>query len=341
MLRTLREALMYASEFRGKRFVVKLGEHVGQHIQETGILADIRLLSMLGIEIVLTHASSTDPRIAIQDPIYRNATTNLALINHCIRDKFVPVVQCDNDNAVTDIAIAIGADKLVFLTDQDGVFDAEKKSLVRQCVLHEAYSLLPLTSGGMRHKVENALRACNQGVIRVHIISGMREDAILEELFSSEGIGTMIYADVPYQEIRPATLEDFQAIKHTLLHAQITELIGESEIWSQLPHFLVLVIDKHIQGCMILISKKHVIEVSYLATMPTCKDPNAQCVLLEYALTFAKSRQMKYLIFSEDKNDVWLFLNPWFEKNGFQRHLLREIGVGRNTDTTNAFVLCF
>ncbi len=99
------------------------------------------------------------------------------------------------DYAATGLAAALRALKLVFLTDVDGVLAGGE--LLHLIDLAEAERLLshPDVSGGMLPKLECAMRAVKGGVSSVHIINGSLEHAVLLEMFTDLGIGTMIVDD--------------------------------------------------------------------------------------------------------------------------------------------------
>jgi len=132
---------------------------------------------------------------------------NAKVLCNLIREKFIPVVapiaadsetghpgyNINADLAASKVAIAVGASKVVFLTDTAGVLDNNKTlltSLTRGEV--EALKADGTIHGGMVPKVDACLEAINGGVQKAHIIDGRIEHSMLLELFTSEGIGTEI-----------------------------------------------------------------------------------------------------------------------------------------------------
>lgn len=91
------------------------------------------------------------------------------------------------------LAQALGAEKLVLLTDIAGVLDADRR-LISSLTDAEARSLIAkgVISGGMIPKVEQALAALAAGVHKIHIIDGRIEHALLLEIFTREGVGTQL-----------------------------------------------------------------------------------------------------------------------------------------------------
>ena len=133
---------------------------------------------------------------------------NTDLVSEVIQAGYVPVIssvgvgkdgQVYNINADTvasQLAQALGAVKLVLLTDVKGVYrdPEDPESLISTLTIDEFLQLKEegILTGGMLPKIEAALAAIHAGVDRVHLISGREPHALLEELFFDAGIGTMI-----------------------------------------------------------------------------------------------------------------------------------------------------
>ncbi|MCR4990737.1 MAG: acetylglutamate kinase [Lachnospiraceae bacterium] len=103
------------------------------------------------------------------------------------------------DDAACAVAKAVGADKLVFLTDVEGLYrDFEDKStFIQRITAHEANELIEsgIIGGGMLPKLNNCTDAITSGVNRVHILDGRIPHCLLLEIFTREGVGTMILKD--------------------------------------------------------------------------------------------------------------------------------------------------
>ena len=103
------------------------------------------------------------------------------------------------DEAAGEIAAAIGAHKIIFLTDVDGLYSdfSDKTSLISRLGLSEAEQLLDgdTLSKGMLPKLRACVKAIAAGVSRAHILNGTISHALLLEIFTNEGVGTMIMTD--------------------------------------------------------------------------------------------------------------------------------------------------
>ena len=100
------------------------------------------------------------------------------------------------DMAAVEIAKALKASKLVFMTDIDGILTnfEDKTSLISQLNINTAQTLIEnkSVSGGMIPKLESCINAVNNGVKAVHIINGKILHSLLLEIYTKEGIGTVI-----------------------------------------------------------------------------------------------------------------------------------------------------
>jgi acetylglutamate kinase len=98
------------------------------------------------------------------------------------------------DTAAAAVAVAVGAEKLVVLTDVEGLYAEWPTSdeVISEITAPALKELLPSLSSGMIPKMEACLRAVESGVPRAHVVDGRVPHTILVELFTNEGIGTMV-----------------------------------------------------------------------------------------------------------------------------------------------------
>ncbi|MEY2609554.1 MAG: acetylglutamate kinase [Ilumatobacteraceae bacterium] len=158
-----------------------------------------------GEDASLITASAKNPDLGFVGEVDR---INPGILHRLLDDEFIPVVatigtdasgQAYNINADTvagAIAEALGAEKLVYLTDIEGlrrVVD-DASSLIRQTSPDELDALMAdgTIAGGMIPKVESCVRAVRGGVRRAHILDGRIPHVLLLELFTDAGIGTMV-----------------------------------------------------------------------------------------------------------------------------------------------------
>jgi amino-acid N-acetyltransferase len=164
--------------------------------------------------------------------------------------------RANSDSVALAVAIAVNAVKLIFITSQDGL--RYNGQFIRHMVATHLQKLLQGGSGGfqpeMASKARHAVAACAAGVPRVHIVNGREDEALLAEVFSNEGIGTLIYAN-EYEQIRPARKKDIRAIQQLTKKAvEAEELIRRTrtEIERNLSDYYIFEIDENPVGCVAL-----------------------------------------------------------------------------------------
>jgi len=131
---------------------------------------------------------------------------NVDVLNHIAED-YIPVIasvgadaeghsyNINADAAAAAVAAAMGAQKVIFLTDVSGWLSAppDEQTLITQATADELEGHLATTSGGMRPKLAACLRALREGVENAYIVDGRREHSLLLELFTDKGTGTKFW----------------------------------------------------------------------------------------------------------------------------------------------------
>ena len=119
----------------------------------------------------------------------------------------------NSDHAAAELAVCLKAVKLIYISSLDGIIC--EGELIRQLQLAELDRLLAGEERAlhpeMKSKARYASQACHAGVPRVHVINGLMDEGLLAEVFSNEGVGTLIYAN-DYQQVRPARKKDVRSI---------------------------------------------------------------------------------------------------------------------------------
>jgi amino-acid N-acetyltransferase len=164
--------------------------------------------------------------------------------------------RANSDSVALAAAEALRAIKLIFITTEDGL--RYNGQLIRQMLVVDLQKLVQSGPGGfgpeMFSKAQHAAAACAVGVQRVHIINGREDEGLLAEVFSNEGIGTLIYAN-EYEQIRPARKKDVRAIQALTKKAvEAGELVRRTrtEIEKDLADYYIFEIDKNPVACVAL-----------------------------------------------------------------------------------------
>ena len=168
---------------------------------------DDQLIQAEKMVIERPGAGERRPEIIDLGLVGRVRQVNTDLIDRL--DRFIPVIapvgidgqgrslNINADLVAGRVAAALGAEKLILLTDVTGVLDKEG-ALLSTLTVAEVKALMAdrTISGGMIPKADCCLEALAQGVAKTHIIDGRQPHAVLLEVFTREGIGTQIVGEV-------------------------------------------------------------------------------------------------------------------------------------------------
>ncbi len=174
----------------------------------------------------------------------------------------------NSDGIALEVAEALHAAKIIFLGEDEVV--GGTNPLPRQLSIDESEELikkLKAANGpsGLISKIECAARACRGGVTRTHLLDGRINEALLTEIFSHEGSGTMIYSN-EYQQIRRIFKKDVRAVMSLIRQSVEDEEISRrtrADILSRIEDYWILEIDRTPIACVAL----HVDKENSLAEM--------------------------------------------------------------------------
>ena len=229
-------------------------------------------LSANDLRAACTNAVITHPVGIIQgiDHLFTGKVERIdtELLQTLLNQGIVPVVpplgfdgdgktyRANSDSVAVSSAETLKAIKLIFITAQDGL--RFNNQLIRQMLAEDLRKLLQSAADGfapeMVSKARHATAACAAGVQRVHIINGRDDGGLLAEVFSNDGIGTLIYAN-EYEQIRPAKKKDIRAIQLLTQKAVETEELirrTRTEIEKNLADYYLFEIDKNPVACVAL-----------------------------------------------------------------------------------------
>ena len=163
----------------------------------------------------------------------------------------------NSDSIAIEIAEELSAAKILYLTPSSA-FAAPAADFPRQLSVAETQELLKKRRSefapGLVSKLEYAARACVQGVPRVHVLDGGVNEALLNEVFSHDGIGTMIYSN-EYQQIRRIFKKDVRAVMSLIRQSVHNEELvrrTRAEILEHLEDYWLLEIDRSPIACVAL-----------------------------------------------------------------------------------------
>jgi amino-acid N-acetyltransferase len=229
------------------------------------------------------------------------------------------------EDVAAETAIALAADKLVFLIDAPGVVD-EKGDLMRELTVSQAQSRLAQTDVGARAvqaHLPAAIRACRGRVARAHLISRHVDGALLLELFTHEGVGSMVSQD-PLEQLRPAGIDDVRSILQLIepLEADGTLVKRSRELLEiEIGRFFVLEHDRAIVGCAALypFPDEGAGELACLAVHPEYRNAGAGERLLRRVESEARRSGMTQLFVLTTR------ATHWFIEHGFTQSTVEAL----------------
>jgi amino-acid N-acetyltransferase len=178
------------------------------------------------------------------------------------------------EEVATQVAVRLNAHKLVFLMDNDGVRNG-RRQLLTELSTKDAEALLGTARklpDDVRHYLPCAVRACDNGVKRAHLISRHVDGALLLEMFTRDGVGTMV-SSAPLAHIRNATIDDVGGILQIIGPLEEEGVLvrrSRERLETEIERFVVAEHDNAIIGCAALYAfpEERVGELAALAVHP-------------------------------------------------------------------------
>ncbi len=211
-----------------------------------------------------------------------------------------------------DIACTLKSDKLIYMTETDGLLDQSGKTIneIDLSVFDEANVKLDATTSRL---LDHSTDACAQGVARCHVISHDIDGAILEELFTRDGCGTQIIGH-SYEQVREATSEDVPGILkliEPLEDAGVLVKRSRELLESEIDSFVVVERDGLLISCAALYEFDSVGELACLVTHPDYRNSDRGEKLLDTIERKACARSIDHLFVLTTQSEHW-FLERGF-----------------------------
>jgi amino-acid N-acetyltransferase len=232
------------------------------------------------------------------------------------------------EDVASAAAIALRADKIVFLTETEGLLD-EEGALIRELSLDDAYRLHEggAVTGDAGFYLKHSIRACRGGVARSHIIPYALDGSLLLELFLHDGVGTMIsYENL--ESLREATPDDVGGIL-TLIEPLESDgtLVrrGRHQIERDIDHFSVIEHDGVLFGCAALYPypTERIGEMACLTVSPEAQGSGDGERLLKRIEQRARARGLTRIFVLTTRTE------HWFLKRGFVKVTVDDLPEDR------------
>ena len=238
------------------------------------------------------------------------------------------------EDVAVSAAIALDADKLIFLMDSQGVYNL-RGELLREMTAEKAKNLLknvqnsaqnneaPVNfSDDVNYYLPAAVRACEQGVARTHLISRHIDGAIIQELFTLEGIGTMV-TELSLETMRQANIDDVGGILKLIEPLENEGVLvrrGRERIEMEIDHFYIMEHDNRTIGCAAIYPfadaenpKASTAEFACLAIDPQYRGGGRGDKLFNYCQNRAKQLGFKQLFCLTTRTEHWFIERGFIE----------------------------
>lgn len=221
------------------------------------------------------------------------------------------------EDVAASTAVALKAEKLIYLMDTVGV-TGRRGELIRNLTVRQAQVLLAGSepaAGDAQLYLPHAVRACEHGVKRAHLVSGHIDDGLLLELFTHKGVGTMLTPD-PIETLRQARIEDIGGILRLIEPLEAEGILvkrGRDRLEREIARFMVLEHDKVLVGCAALypFPDERAGELACLVVHPDFRDQGAGERLLTEIEGRARRGKLKRLFVLTTRAE------HWFVERGF------------------------
>jgi amino-acid N-acetyltransferase len=229
-------------------------------------------------------------------------------------------------------SIALEADKLILLIDSDGIFNL-RNELLHEMTLEKAVNLYKSIAkdNPKKHELINinsneldlleiAIKASEAGIHKIHLINRHIDGAILQELFTDEGVGTVI-TEKALDTIRQANHNDVKGIHKLINPLEAGGYLikrGKERIDHDIENFFVIEHDKKIIGCAALYPYNDHVEFACFAINKNYQSKGFGSKLYNYCEEIAREKSYKYLFALTTRTEHW-FIEKGFKEESIQK----------------------
>ncbi|OBT06568.1 amino-acid N-acetyltransferase [Vibrio sp. UCD-FRSSP16_10] len=233
-----------------------------------------------------------------------------------------------SEELATQIAIKLGADKLIGFSSDQGYIKPDGE-VAAELFPHEVEHILKQGITGNAPSTQRflpaAVKACRKGVQRCHLVSYMDDGALIQELFSRDGIGTQVVMDSA-EQVRIATIDDIGGILDLIEPLESEGILvrrSREQLEQEIERFTIIVKDRLIIGCAALYpyTEDKMAEMACVAIHTEYRDGNRGAHLLTYMKHQAESLGIKQLFILTTHS------LHWFREQGFSEIDLEDLPI--------------
>ena len=220
------------------------------------------------------------------------------------------------------VSRSLGADKLIVMSDFDGINSVDG-TMQRQMTVDAARQILETSNQDQKEALMLACDACDSGVPRSHLISYALDGGLLKELYTHDGIGTLISPD-EYEQIKTAEGHDLSGILELIRPLQQAGVLAErsnEEVERTLDKFTVITKDSRVIACAALLdnASDKIAEIASVATHPDYRDSGHGERLVATLIDAARQSELERVYVRTTQT------GHWFQELGFTMSLLDEL----------------
>ena len=233
------------------------------------------------------------------------------------------------ENVASEAAVALHADKLIFLLEGHGVRDSRRR-IIPQLSPADAEELLRSRRSmddETRIILNHAVQSSRRGVARIHMVSRRDANALLQELFTRDGAGTLVTADAPI-EMRTATVEDVAGVLELIAPLEESGTLvrrSREQLELEIGNFSVVTKDGSVIACAALYPYRaeKIAEVACVAVHPDYAGERRGAHLLRTLEKRAKGAGLRRLFVLTTRT------THWFREQGFTAGNLADLPIGK------------
>lgn len=265
---------------------------------------------------------------AIQQQLDQDAVVVLSPLGYSPTGE---VFNLSAEDVATSAAIALHADKVLYLTEGPGLRDGRNRP-IRELTLSATQQRLDSRrklSDDLRRILHSAVNLCLNGIQRVHILNRHTDGALLQELFTRDGIGTLVSAD-DYEGTRQATIDDVAGILELIEPLEQADVLvrrSREHLEMEIERFTVVKRDGMIIACAALypFAKENMAELACLAVHPDYQGAARGNALLQWVEQLAQQRKLEQLFVLSTQT------SHWFMERGYQKADIKTLPMKRRS----------
>jgi amino-acid N-acetyltransferase len=260
------------------------------------------------------------------------------IIEKLLHEGFIPILppigwnklghayNISSTELATEFSRYFSVGKLFFIGEEGGIkteglvrgkltknLELSNHGLISALDINQAEEILEINRQlpfAQRDYLENAIKACRAGVKRIHLVHGIGHGGILQEVFSSRGNGTMVYAN-DYLNLRTATIEDIPdmlGIMQNYVERGLLLVRSQEDIEAKLGDYVVYAVDNAIHGCGALHAyEKSCFEIAAIAVGTNYKDVGIGEAVVNFLIEKAKRLKAKKLFLLTTQASDWFY----------------------------------